>query len=181
MIKFDSCAVFCGSRFGNDPAFRIEAEKTAQILAKHKITLIYGGGNTGLMGVVATSCLEAGGKVKGIIPTFLTSVETAHPDVTDLEITENMAIRKIKMIKASDASIILPGGLGTFDELLEVLVERQLGLSQKPIFLLNIQGWANPLLEAFQAAIAQGFADQKILDFLEIFPTADAFENHLSA
>ncbi|QCE35168.1 TIGR00730 family Rossman fold protein [Acetobacteraceae bacterium] len=175
-MTFKTCAVFCGSRFGNSPSFAQEAEHIGKILAQNHITLIYGGGNTGLMGAVATACLQAGGNVKGVIPYFLKEVETAHPDVADLETTNSMSSRKVKMIELSEAFIILPGGLGTFDEFFEVVTERQLNLSQKPIFLLNIENWANPLLKTLEACVKQGFAEENILNFVKIFPSAKGFE-----
>lgn len=167
------CAVFCGSRPGHDPAYMQTARTLGTALGKAGITLVYGGGKAGLMGAVADAALQAGGAVKGIIPRFLEAREILHEGVTDLEVTEDMPSRKAKLFDIADTYIILPGGFGTFDEFSEVLVNRQLGLSQRPIIILNTQGWANPLIAMLDATLEQGFADegaQTLYDIVDDVP-----------
>ncbi|MBE1724088.1 MULTISPECIES: LOG family protein [Acetobacteraceae] len=154
-----SCSVFCGSRPGHDPAHMQVARALGTALGEAGLTLVYGGGTAGLMGAVADATLLAGGTVKGIIPRFLEAQEILHEGVTDLEVTEDMPSRKARLFEEADAYVILPGGFGTFDEFMEVLVNRQLGLSQRPIIILNTNGWADPLIALLQATQAQGFAD----------------------
>lgn len=154
------CSVFCGSRPGHDPAYMEAARALGMALGHAGITLIYGGGRAGLMGAVADATLQAGGTVKGIIPRFLEAREILHEGVTDLEITEDMPSRKARLFEAADAYVILPGGFGTFDEFSEVLVNRQLALSQRPIIILNTGGWASPLIAMLNATVEQGFADE---------------------
>ncbi len=155
-----SCSVFCGSRPGHNPAHMQTARALGTALGEAGIMLVYGGGKAGLMGAVADATLRAGGTVKGIIPRFLEARETLHEGVTDLEVTEDMPSRKARLFEEADAYIILPGGFGTFDEFMEVLVNRQLGLSQRPIIILNTDGWAGPLLALLTATQEQGFADE---------------------
>lgn len=154
-----SCAVFCGSRFGNSPAYAESAREIGASLAKNGITLIYGGGHVGLMGTVADAALTAGGSVIGVIPEFLHSREVMHEGVTQLEITPDMHTRKARMFELSDAYAIIPGGLGTFDEMMEILTWKQLGLHREPIYVVNINGWANSLVATLNDAVDQGFAD----------------------
>lgn len=158
-MTLKNCTVFCGSRSGNSPHYTEEARALGKALAIHRFTLVYGGGQTGLMGSVADASLKAGGNVKGIIPSFLEAREVLHEGVTDLDVTEDMPSRKAKLFDLADAYIILPGGFGTLDEFAEVLVNRQLGLHNKPIIILNTDGWADPLLALLQASIDQGFAE----------------------
>jgi uncharacterized protein (TIGR00730 family) len=141
-----SVAVFCGSRPGADPAH-----------AGAGLTLVYGGGGIGLMGKVAEAAIAAGGQVHGVIPEFLTRIERVYPKITELEVTGSMHSRKTRMYELSDAFIVLSGGLGTMDELMEVLTWRQLGLHDKPIILLDIAGWARPLVALFEHLIEAGF------------------------
>lgn len=154
-----TCAVFCGSRPGNHPAYLETASELGRELSSHNITLIYGGGQTGLMGAVADAVLAHHGKVKGIIPLFLKDKEVIHKGVTDLTITEDMPSRKHLLFDWAESYLVLPGGFGTFDEFSEVLVNRQIGLHQKPIIILNVANWAKDLIATLDAAIEQGLAD----------------------
>ena len=169
-----SVAVFCGSRFGNDPACGMAAELIGRGLAEAGIRLIYGGGKVGLMGMLADAALAAGGRVSGIIPHFLQSREVMHAGVEDLTVTDSMHSRKQKMFSEADAFLVLPGGLGTFDEFFEILTWRQLRLHDKPILIVDVNGWARRLIETIDTAIADGFADPSARALFEHVPDAAA-------
>lgn len=153
-----SVAVFCGARLGADPAHARAAQELGAGLADAGMTLIYGGGGVGLMGEVAKAAVEAGGRVRGVIPEFLTRIERPSDALTELEVTTSMHTRKTRMYELADAFVTLSGGLGTLDETVEVLTWRQLGLHSKPIIVLDIAGWARPFLALLDSVIAQGFA-----------------------
>lgn len=150
-----SICVFCGSSLGRNPDYEKGAIELGTAIANRGITLVYGGGNVGLMGVVADAALSAGGKVFGVIPEFLVSKELAHQGLTRLETVESMHDRKARMAELSDAFIALPGGYGTLEEFCEVLTWAQLGLHQKPHGLLNIAGYYDPLLQFFDQAVSE--------------------------
>ncbi|MGB4912982.1 MAG: TIGR00730 family Rossman fold protein [Candidatus Dechloromonas phosphoritropha] len=154
--------VFCGSNAGHDPRYRAEAERLGGLLAGRGIELVYGGGNVGLMGVIADACLAAGGTVIGVIPEALIGKEVAgrvvdHRGLTRLEVVASMHIRKARMAELADGFIALPGGFGTFEEFCEILTWGQLGFHVKPMGLLNINGFYDPLLALFERAVAEGF------------------------
>ena len=153
-----SVAVFCGSRFGHEAAYREACAELGAGLAQAGLRLVYGGGRIGLMGVVADAALAAGGEVLGIIPDFLQRREVAHGGGIELVITGTMHDRKRQMFEAADAFVMMPGGLGTFDETIETTTWRQLGLHDKPILICDVAGWAQPYLGLMDAAIRQGFA-----------------------
>lgn len=169
-----SVAVFCGSRFGNDPVYRTAAEATGRGLAEAGLRLIYGGGKVGLMGVVADAALAAGGQVSGIIPHFLQTREIMHAGVEDLTVTDSMHSRKQKMFSEADAFLVLPGGLGTFDETFEIVTWRQLRLHDKPILIVDVNGWAQGLIATIDRAIADGFADPSARALFEHVPDVAA-------
>ena len=169
-----SVAVFCGSRFGADPVYRAASQALGAGLAAADVRLVYGGGRVGLMGVVADAVLAGGGSVFGVIPDFLQRREVAHHGAVDLLVTETMHARKQRMFDAADAFVTMPGGLGTFDETIEITTWRQLGLHDKPILICDIHGWAQPYLEALHAAIRQGFADPATASLFEVLPDVDA-------
>jgi uncharacterized protein (TIGR00730 family) len=152
-----SVAVFCGSRSGTDPAHAEAARALGVGLAARGMTLVYGGGGIGLMGTVAEAALGAGGRVRGVIPEFLTRIERPYPALSELEITSSMHTRKTRMFELADAFVTLSGGLGTLDETVEVITWRQLGLHDKPIIILDIGGWAQPLVALIEALVGQGF------------------------
>jgi hypothetical protein len=158
MPSIHAVAVFCGSRPGNDPAYRAAAQALGQGLAQAGIRLVYGGGRIGLMGVVADAALEAGGDVLGVIPEFLGRREVAHETVTQLVVTDSMHNRKQRMFEAADAFVSLPGGLGTLDETIEIITWRQLRLHAKPVLICDVAGSAAPFLAMIEAAIAADFA-----------------------
>ena len=141
---FRRVVVYCGSNFGDTPAYYAAAQALGKALAQRNITLVYGGGNVGLMGTVADSVIAHGGKTIGVIPRFLKNKEVAHQGLSQLIITDDMASRKLKMIEFGDAFIALPGGIGTYEELFEVLSLAQLRQHQKPIGVLNIEGFFDP-------------------------------------
>jgi uncharacterized protein (TIGR00730 family) len=143
-------AVFCGSSVGNDPGFVTAARELGKILVQKNITLIYGGSKIGIMGVVAHSVLESGGKVIGIIPHFLTHKEIVHNQLTELIIVETMHERKMKMAERCDGVIALPGGFGTLDEFFEMLTWGQLGLHKKPVAMLNVNGFFDNIILQFE-------------------------------
>lgn len=158
MPDIHAVAVFCGSRSGNNPAYRSAAQALGQGLAEAGIRLVYGGGRIGLMGIVADAALAAGGEVLGVIPEFLTRREVAHEGTTELAVTASMHTRKQRMFEAADAFVSLPGGIGTLDETIEIITWRQLRLHDKPILLCDIAGSAAPFLAMIEAAIAADFA-----------------------
>ena len=149
--------VFCGSRLGNRPAYREAALAMGKAIAQQGCNLVYGGGNVGLMGLVADAVLEGGGQVVGVIPEFLSAKEVAHDRITELYVVNSMHERKALMAELSDAFITLPGGFGTLEEFCEILSWAQLGLHQKPQGLLNVEGYYTPLLELFDRTVAEGF------------------------
>ena len=136
------------------------------MLAESGITLVYGGGRTGLMGIVADAALAAGGKVIGVIPEGLTGIELDHKGLSEMIVTANMHARKAEMHRLADAFIALPGGIGTFDELFEALCWAQLGFHNKPCGILNIKGYYTPLLKLVRNAVDEGFAGEKSLNLL---------------
>lgn len=153
-------AVFCGARHGSRPAYAEAAREFGRLLAFAGCGLVYGGGRVGLMGVVAQSCLDHGGHVTGVIPSFLNSRELLHPDLQSCHTTVDLFERKSMMMDIADAFVILPGGIGTYDELLEVMAWRQLHQLDKPIALLDAAGYFGPWLAALEHAAAEGFVDR---------------------
>ncbi|MGI4950433.1 MAG: TIGR00730 family Rossman fold protein [Janthinobacterium lividum] len=175
-----SIAVFCGSRFGNNPAFRTAGEQLGRALADTGKRLVYGGGQVGLMGVIADAVIKAGGDVFGVIPAFLQRREVAHQGPVALVVTDTMHDRKRRMFEAADAFVIMPGGIGTFDEAIEITTWAQLGLHDKPIFVVDIAGWARPYLAMIEAAIETGFAPAETRNLYQIVPDVPALMHHLA-
>ena len=169
----NAVAVFCGSRFGKNPLYKQAAQTVGQTLAQAGIRLVYGGGAHGLMGVVADATLRAGGAVTGVIPDFLESREKMHEGVAELIITDSMHTRQQIMFSRADAFWILPGGFGTFDEMMEILTWKQLGRHSKPIILINTANWADMLLAALDAAVEQGFASAEARAMIEAVPDVE--------
>ena len=149
--------VFCGSSTGSNPAFANAAQVLATELARREIEIVYGGGNVGLMGVVADAALAAGGRVTGVIPHGLVSRELAHPGVTTLHVVKSMHERKALMAELSDGFIALPGGFGTLEEFCEAVTWTQLGIHEKPCALLNVEGYYDGLLAFLVHALQQDF------------------------
>ena len=143
-------------RDGRTP-YRSDAARLGELCGQNAVDVVYGGGHVGLMGVVADAAMEAGGKVIGFIPERLLDWEVGHHGISELVVTDNMSDRKDKMVARSDAFAILPGGLGTLDELFEVLTLRQLGYHEKPIILINIDGFWDPLAALVRQVVEHGF------------------------
>ena len=152
-----SITVFCGSSIGTDSAFKAEAILLGETLAKQNIGLVYGGAKVGIMGAIADGVLDNGGKVIGVIPQFLRTKEVAHENLTELIMVKTMHERKTKMHELCDGVIALPGGFGTMEELFEMLTWAQLGLHQKPIGLLNTNGFYDDLIHLIKNMVDKGF------------------------
>ena len=149
--------VFCGSSFGANPAYAETAVALGTLLASRGIGLVYGGGNVGLMGVIADAALAAGGEVIGVIPKSLADREIAHTGCTELRVVDSMHTRKAMMADLSDAFVAMPGGVGTFEEFFEAITWTQLGLHRKPCGLLNVAGFYTPLALFIDQAVSDGF------------------------
>ena len=156
-MPFRRLCVFCGSSTGNRPAYRDAAEQLGVLLVERGIELVYGGGNIGLMGVLADTVLARDGRAIGVIPESLMAKEVGHTGLTELRIVNSMHERKALMSDLSDGFIALPGGFGTFEEFCEVVTWSQLGLQSKPCGLLNVENYYAPLLELFDHAVREGF------------------------
>jgi uncharacterized protein (TIGR00730 family) len=158
-----SVCVYCGSNAGNKPVYAERAIALGNRLAKERLALVYGGGNVGLMGIVADAVLEAGGEVIGVIPEQLVEWEVAHEGLTRLEVVANMHERKARMFDLSDGFVALPGGFGTLDEMFEMLTWRQLGIGDKPCAFLDVDGFYTPLIAMLDRMVEERFlhADQR--------------------
>lgn len=169
-----SICVFCGSRSGNEPAYENAARSLGETLAETGITLVYGGGHVGLMGVVANATLGAGGEAIGVIPRSLVEREIAHLSLTDLHVVGSMHERKALMSDLSEGFIALPGGTGTLEEFFEVLTWAQLGEHGKPCGLLNVAGYYDPLLALFDHMVDNGFLSEtnRSIVLVDTKPTA---------
>jgi len=185
--------VFCGSSSGTQPIYTHAAETVGRQLAQQGTELVYGGGNVGLMGTVADSCLAHGGRVLGVIPQLLVDKEVAHTGLTELRIVGSMHERKALMADLADAFIALPGGFGTWEEFCEILTWSQLGIQRKACAVLNVNGYYSPLLQMADNAVAEGFLrpihrdlllsdddPTRLLDRLSTYvvPTVDKWINH---
>ena len=157
MRKIDSVLVFCGSKEGTNPAYKEQAFLFGQYLAEQEIKVIYGGAMIGVMGAVADGALSKGGHVIGIIPRFLSRKEIIHEGLTEVHKVNSMHERKLMMSEMCDAIVALPGGFGTMDELFEILTWAQLGLHQKPVGILNTEGFFDGLLAFIHSMSEQGF------------------------
>lgn len=160
--KLRSVCVFCGSRSGTNPAYAMAAQDVGVMIAEMGWRLVYGAGDVGLMGEVARATQTAGGLSLGVIPTHLMAREQGKRDLTTLVVTENMHERKKVMFMNSDAIVVLPGGAGSLDEFFEVLTWAQIGLHKKPIFLLDTEGYWQPLITLVDHVVDQGFADASV-------------------
>jgi len=166
--------VFCGSSPGNGPAYRAAAQRVGEVLAERGIGLVYGGASAGTMGVLADAALAAGGTVHGVIPQSLVDREVAHDGLTDLRVVADLHERKAAMSDLADAYLTLPGGAGTLEELFEVWTWAQLGLHRKPIALLDVAGYYQPMLRFLENMSAEGFLDPVFREMLIV--TADVAE-----
>ena len=155
--RMKSVAVYCGSAVGNSPAYSAAAQHLGGELARRGLNLVYGGGNIGLMREVANSCLKAGGTVTGVMPQSLVDLEISHPGLTRLEVVDSMAERKTRMEQLADAFICLPGGVGTLEEVTEVLTQQQLGSIREPVGLVDVEGFWQPFYDMYAAMAEAGF------------------------
>jgi hypothetical protein len=168
MNDLKAIAVFCASSEGNDTKIISEAEALGKTLANENITLVYGAAKIGIMGKIAQASLDNHGKVIGVIPEFLKLKEVVHLGLTELITTDNMHERKLKMHELSDGFITLPGGFGTLEELFEIITWAQLGLHQKPIGLLNINGFYNDLISMLETMVTKGLLKMENFELLII-------------
>ncbi|WP_228716508.1 LOG family protein [Acinetobacter defluvii] len=150
-------ALYCGSRFGNNPIYQETAIQLAKGIAEHGFGIVYGGASIGLMGQVADTVTEHGGEVVGVIPEFILDYEVAHKNLTELHIVTNMHARKAMMAERASAFVALPGGLGTFEEILEIATWGQLNQHQKPMMLYNVNGFYNHMIAQLDHAVQEGF------------------------
>ncbi|MBF9042159.1 TIGR00730 family Rossman fold protein [Rhodobacterales bacterium HKCCE4037] len=169
MGRFSLC-VYCGARPGADPAYLAAATALGDSIAERGLRLVYGAGDVGLMGAVARAAQAGGAETFGVIPTHLMAMEVGKADLTTFVVTETMHERKKVMFMNADAVVVLPGGAGSLDEFFEALTWRQLGLHQKPIYLLNVNGYWDPLRALMDHVVDQGFADASVLSFVETVP-----------
>ena len=176
-----SVCVFCGSRSGLRPAYVAAAQELGAAMARNGWRLVYGAGDVGLMGEVARAAIAAGAPSLGVIPTHLLAREKGKRDLSTLIITEDMHERKKVMFMNSDAVVVLPGGAGSLDEFFEVLTWAQIGLHGKPIFLLDVDGYWQPLLSLINHVIAEGFAAPSLLGLFATVPDVAALEKALLA
>jgi uncharacterized protein (TIGR00730 family) len=158
MSAIKSICVYCGASLGNSPEYLKLAQEMGRQLARRRIRLVYGGGRVGLMGALADAALAEGGRVIGIIPDHLQAAEVGHDGLSELRVVESMHARKRLMFDLSDAFVVLPGGFGTLDETFEIVTWRQLGLHDKPIVLVDQDGYWEPFLDLIDHLILAGFA-----------------------
>ena len=168
-----SICVYCGSNFNGDPVLRTAIENLAQAMTDQNITLVYGGGSVGVMGVIADEVLKRDGKVTGVIPQFLLDKEVGHKSLTQMIVTDNMHERKQTMADLSDGFIVLPGGFGTLEEFFEVLTWLQLGLHGKAIGVLNVGGFYDPLFAQMEVMVQHRFLKSANRDL--VFNESDPF------
>jgi len=174
--------VFAGSRMGTNGRFRAAAERLGRLMAERGIRLIYGGGAIGLMGVLAKSVLDHGGEVTGVIPDFLMTLEVGDPGVTELIVVDSMHERKARMFELSDGFVVLPGGLGTLDETIEMATWKQLQLHVKPIIVVNVDGYWDSLGGLLGNVVAGGFAHPAMPSLIStVNAVDDVFEAAVTA
>ena len=168
MAVIKRLCVYCGSSAGVDASYRAAAARFGTLLAQSDVELVYGGGRVGLMGILADAALAAGGRVTGIIPRHLHDREVAHPGVSHMVVVGSMHERKQRMFELADAFAVLPGGLGTLDETIEIITWRQLGLHDKPVIIADIAAYWAPLVGLIEHVIAHGFAGAALRDFYRV-------------
>ena len=167
-MSIQSICVFCGASPGFNPVYRAAATELGKLFGGSGVQLVYGGGGSGLMGIVADSVLEAGGEVTGVIPDYLQDRELGHQKLTRLEVVSSMHERKRRMFDLADGIVVLPGGVGTLEEALEVITWKQLGMHNKPIVILNVQKYWQKLNELIAETIEEGFAAPPTRDLYEL-------------
>ena len=173
--------VYCGAFSGNDPAFALAARELGTWIGSQGHTLIWGGGGTGLMGQVATAALAAGGEAVGVIPDFLMEVETPPAGFCNYQVTTTMPERRTRMIQLADAFVALPGGPGTLEEISEIMSLLKLGRLDKPLVLVNINGYFNSLTATYQIMVEQGFMSEALMERLMLADSVEQAIAFLSA
>lgn len=168
-----SISVFCGSNNGIKKEYADHARLLGELFAQHNIAMVYGGGSNGMMGIIADTMMSKNGKVIGVIPTLIADRELAHKNISELHIVSSMSERKTKIIELADAFITLPGGVGTMDELFEVLAFTHLGVNEKKIGILNVSGYYNKILEFIDHAVAEEFVPVRVKDQIIVGDTPD--------
>jgi uncharacterized protein (TIGR00730 family) len=168
-----SVCVYCASSSAAHPEYREVAFRLGEILARHGIAVVYGGGGKGSMGALADGALSRGGRVVGILPRFMADLEWGHRGVSELRLVEDMRTRKHLMLSSAEAAIALPGGCGTLEELLEAITLKRLGLYLGPILLVNTRGYFNPLLELLARAVDERFMDTRHLQMWQVVHTPE--------
>ncbi len=176
-----SLCVFCGASFGTDPRYAETAERLGRLIAERGFSLVFGGGGPGLMGATAKAVVDAGSTVKGFLPDFLRGVEKPPEWEQELVITPDLQIRKMKMLAAADAFVVLPGGAGTMDEFFEVVTSAQLHVWVKPIVVVNVAGFFDPLLALMRHLVDQGFARADLLGLYTVAATPDEAIDQVTA
>jgi uncharacterized protein (TIGR00730 family) len=175
-----SVCVYCGSREGHNPAYSEAAHLLGQAIGRQGWRLVYGGGRVGLMGIVADAVLAAGGKVLGVIPDSLMRREVGHAGLTELVVVQTMHERKQRMAEAADAFVALPGGIGTLEELFEVWTWQHLGYHHKPVALLNVAGFYQPLLQFMAHTQAAGFVSAEQMAVLQSHDSVESLVGTLA-
>lgn len=164
MATVTSLCVYCASSIRVDDVYKNAATELGQLLGERGIRLVFGGGRVGLMGLMADAAMKAGGEVVGVIPRHLEDAEVGHRGISELHIVENMHVRKEMMFRLADAVAVLPGGLGTLDETFEIITWRQLRLHDKPIVIVDIEGFWQPFLDLVDHVCDKGFASPQVRD-----------------
>lgn len=183
LLKGRSVTVYLGAADGHSPRYLEAARTLGRLLAERGASLVYGGASVGTMGALANGALAAGGSVTGVIPRTLVERELAHATLTESLVVDTMHVRKTHMIERADAFVALPGGYGTWEEVLEVLTWKQIGLHQKPVVLMNLAGFYDPLLAMIERAVAEGFVRPQLQEYVlvardpgEVIATLEAYE-----
>ncbi len=170
--KINNICVFCGSMSGSRSVYAEQAERLGRVMAGREIGLVYGGGGIGIMGAVAQGVIAGNGNVTGVIPYALATKERMLPNI-EMRVVNTMHERKAIMANLADGFIILPGGFGTFDEMFEIVTWGQLGIHRKPIGMLNLEGYFDPMMAMIDHAIAEGFINGKYRDLIVVSPTIE--------
>ncbi len=181
LSAIESICVYCGSRHGDSPAYADAARALGKAVAESGWRLVYGGARIGLMGELADAALAAGGEVLGVIPRSLIGSEVGHGGLTELQVVDDMHARKLAMSDAADAFVALPGGLGTLEELFEMMTWQQIGWHAKPIAILDVEEYYAPLVGLLRQAVAAGFLGDHQLQRLIVESQADALATRLKA
>lgn len=180
-MAIHALAVFCGSKNGKNPLFTQQAIQLGKLMAENDVKLIYGGGSAGIMGVIADSVMDNGGRVTGIIPKILVEWERQHLGITELIVSDDMHIRKQTIYSLCDAALVLPGGFGTLDELFEIITWNQLSIHDKHIFILNTDGFYDHLIQHIDQMRAEGFLYSEAEKRITVISDPAELQNYLQA